>query len=325
MSDMTLTAATTPARSAAGRPILDAADADLFRERLHRRSFPFHHTLNDSHLFTVPRLAKLAQTMLDSGNAEGFVAYDASAFGAGSGFGIGSRLDQVAETVRRLEQGRTWLKLSKSNAVDPAYAEVLAQVIRDIERLSGEPFGAEITWGSLTVIMASPRITTPYHIDHETNFLFQAQGEKDVCLFDPGDRQVLTDGEVESFYMGHNDAATYKPDLQSRGTIYRLVPGLAVHHPPLAPHWVKNSDNVSVSISMTFCTRSVDRNAKVYQANRVLRRLGLNPKRPDCRACATGLKARRLNGRRNRMPHRSATSSIRASTACARRRGWPAD
>ena len=45
-----------------------------------------------------------------------------------------------------------------------------------------------------------------------------------------------------------------------------------MHHPPLAPHWVKNGDNVSVSVSVSFCIRSLDHRAKVYQANRLLRR-----------------------------------------------------
>ena len=68
--------------------------------------------------------------------------------------------------------------------------------------------------------------------------------------------------------------------------MYRLVPGLAVHHPPLAPHWVKNEDRVSVSVSVNFCMRSLDHRAKIYQANRLLRSVGLAT-RPGNRRCAT--------------------------------------
>ena len=63
--------------------------------------------------------------------------------------------------------------------------------------------------------------------------------------------------------------------------MYHLTPGVAVHHPPLAPHWVRNGDNVSVSVSIGFCTRTLDRRAKVYQFNSFMRRAGLVSARPS--------------------------------------------
>jgi hypothetical protein len=43
-----------------------------------------------------------------------------------------------------------------------------------------------------------------------------------------------------------------------------MVPGVAAHHPPLAPHWVRNGAAVSVSVSIDFCMRAFDRRARVY-------------------------------------------------------------
>jgi hypothetical protein len=128
--------------------------------------------------------------------------------------------------------------------------------------------------------MASPGVVTPYHIDHESNFLLQVEGEKDVCLFDQDDRDVLSDTEIEKFYAGDAEAARYKPNLQDRGALFHLIPGSAVHHPPLAPHLVRNGDSVSVSVSIGFCTRTLDRRAKVYQVNSLMRRAGLRPAAP---------------------------------------------
>lgn len=267
------------------------ADAESFRRDFGQRAFAFQHRLADHPLFAIPRLADTAQAILDRGNAGGFVVFDAKAFATASGFGMPSQRDRLAETVRRLAEGSSWLKLVSVNEVDPAYSEVLRQIIRDVSELTGRDLAAEITWSGLTVFMTSPNATTPYHIDHEPNFLLQVLGEKDVCLFDQNDREVLSEANIERFYCGDPQAAHYNPDLQSRGIMYRLVPGLAVHHPPLAPHWVKNEDRVSVSVSVSFCMRSLDHRAKIYQANRLLRSIGLRPARPGQSPLRDRLKA----------------------------------
>jgi hypothetical protein len=49
----------------------------------------------------------------------------------------------------------------------------------------------------------------------------------------------------------------------------------------LAPHWVQNGDQVSVSVSIGFCMKHLDRRARVYQVNHFLRRLGLAPTPPE--------------------------------------------
>jgi hypothetical protein len=277
---LTVTAASNIGMPVRPTTVVIDAEAALFRQAFDRRSFAFPHNLANHPLFTIPRLADAAQAILDKGNRGQFVAFDARSFEAGTGFGAMSAQNQLAESVRRLPEGRTWLKISSANEADPDYAEVLRQIIRDIADLTGRDLISEITWSSLTVFMASPGIVTPYHIDHESNLLFQVKGEKDVCLFDQDDRDVLSDVEIEKFYAGDTEAARYKPNLQERGTVYHLTPGVAVHHPPLAPHLVRNGDGVSVSVSIGFCTRTLDRRAKVYQFNSLLRRAGLRPSRP---------------------------------------------
>jgi hypothetical protein len=277
---LTVTAASNIGMPVRPTTVVIDAEAALFRQALDRRSFAFAHRLANHPLFTIPRLADAAQAILDKGQAGRFVVFDAKSFEAGTGFGTMSGHNQLSESVRRLPEGRTWLKISSANEADPDYAEVLRQIIRDIADLTGRDLISEITWSSLTIFMASPGIITPYHIDHESNFLLQVKGEKDVCLFNQDDRDVLSDVEIEKFYAGDTEAARYKPNLHERGTVYHLTPGVAVHHPPLAPHFVQNGDSVSVSVSIGFCTRTLDRRAKVYQFNSLMRRAGLRPARP---------------------------------------------
>jgi hypothetical protein len=186
----------------------------------------------------------------------------------------------LSETIRQLGEAGAWLKITSANAVDPAYEALLQQLLQEIEALAAVPLRQEITWSTLTVFMASPHIVTPYHIDHESNFLFQISGQKQLTLFDPNDRGLLSENEIENFYRGDFEAAQWREELQLRGSAYQLVPGAVVHHPPLAPHWVQNGDNISISVSIGFCMQSLDRRARIYQVNHFLRRFGLQPSPP---------------------------------------------
>jgi hypothetical protein len=203
--------------------------------------------------------------------------------------------ERLADTIRKIDVAGSWLKLSSAEKVDPEYGEMMASLIEEIQELAGVELRQKITWSALTIFVASPQVVTPYHIDHESNFLFQIQGTKDVCLYDPTDRTILTNAEIERFYVGNVEAATYRDELKGRGTTFHLSPGTAVHHPPLAPHWVQNGDNVSVSVGIAFSLPSIEARAKVYQANYCLRRLGLHPVEPGKSPFQDELKRRAIS------------------------------
>jgi hypothetical protein len=256
---------------------LISGNAASFHRDFNRASFAFQHHLQGHELFTLPRLTSTAQAMLAKG-AGHFSLYDAQAFRTGTGFGASGK--PVPEAIRRLDQAGNWIKLSAPEKADPDYADFLRQVLDELSVMANCDLRSQITWSAITIFLASPHITTPYHIDHESNFLMQVQGEKDVCLFDQNDRDVLPDIEIEQFYKGDPQAARHRPLARNQGTIYRLTPGLGVHHPPLAPHWVQNGGNVSISVGVGFCMRAFDRRAKVYQINGMIRRIGLDPEPP---------------------------------------------
>jgi hypothetical protein len=267
-----------------------SANVPSFRRDYNRVSFAIRHTLSTHPLLELPRLAKVAEKLRQRGDKDRLVALGARAIETGTKFTQLQRLEALPDSIRHLEESGAWMKLSQTNLVDPEYGELADEILQDLEVLSGERLRDEITWPMLTVFMASPGVVTPYHIDHESNFLMQIRGEKDVCLFDPLDRSVLPEEQIEHFYSGNAEAARYHDGLVQAGTVYRLVPGVGVHHPPLAPHWVRNGDAVSVSLSFGFCTRSLDRTARIYQANLVLRRLGLTPTPPGRSALGDGVK-----------------------------------
>lgn len=301
------------------------ADASAFGSSFNRRSFTFSHALVGHPLFTLPRLAQLAGTMLAAGDQRKFLALGGESAAADSRFTSLPRERRVAGTIESLSTGHSWVKLSSADLFDPHYRGLLERLLAELAELSGLALLDEITWSSLTVFLASPGVVTPYHMDHESNFLLQIAGEKDLFLFDSHDPAVLSEEDVERYYLGDFHAARYRADLQPRAAAYRMVPGLAAHHPPLAPHWVQNGAAVSVSVSIGFCMRRLDRRARVYQVNHYLRRLGLRPAAPGRSALRDGVKSAALgllSDRRPRTPDQimySGLNRLRALAAPAAR------
>ena len=85
---------------------------------------------------------------------------------------------------------------------------------------------------------------------------------------------------------------TISPRAHEKDIVYDLGPGDGVHHPVNAPHWVQNGPEVSISLSLGLCLHNSNRDAKVYQANYMLRKLGFDPTPPRRSEMRDSMKAR---------------------------------
>jgi hypothetical protein len=211
--------------------------------------------------------------------------------------------DEIAALFREFEDGRSSLSmmLSYSNEIDRQCDDILNRTVRQVAHQTGVS-SSDITFKAMTFIISSPGAVTPYHNDYEHNFLLQIRGGKDVYLYDQSDSSIVSQDTIETFQMGDSHAAHYRVEFAGRESVYHLEPGLAVHHPALAPHWVKNGDAVSVSLSMYFSTRALDDLSHAHQANWLLRRLGFKPPMPNLARPADRLKAsvlRSMSGKRD--------------------------
>jgi hypothetical protein len=280
-----------------------------FKSSFNLHPFKFHHTLHRSGLFEIPRIVELAKRMIEK-NGD-YCALDFRHGSIGTKFGSNAmdatsnaiqKNERLDEAVSHLGENGTWIKLVRVQSYDAEYARVLDVITSELESLSGFPLRKDMTLVTMTLVLSSPNIATPFHLDHETNFLFQVQGLKDVCLFPATDRELVRDQEVENYYSGDFDAVLYRQEMQERGTVFRLAPGEVVHHPALAPHWVKNGDNISVSISINYCMKSLEKRARVYQANYFLRRMGLKPVPPGLSPLRDSLKWRFISTFEHRNP-----------------------
>jgi hypothetical protein len=198
--------------------------------------------------------------------------------------------------VSQLESSNYWLTFINIGEFDSELNNLYREALQDVESLLGIPVLKDVNRGHMNVFMASPHVITPYHLDREHNFLCQAANEKDVWLWDPDDRENLSELEIERFYCGDMEAAQYGVDVQSRGRAFHIRPGDALYHPPLAPHWVHNGAHMSISVSIGFNTKAIDRRARIYQGNRILRRVGLDGPPPGRSPVLDGLRLGAIAG-----------------------------
>lgn len=259
--------------------LLNRGEAPEFRANFNKLPFQLSHTLGDHPLFEIDRLVELSQ-FLGHDDAPGRVIVYTDLAGLHQGWNrSNSRGMGAAECLTNIQSLKSWVML-KDIQKHPVYRDLVDRFIGELEELTACPLRKDITWIDAYLFIASPGMITPYHMDHESNFLLQIHGQKTMNLFDPSDRTILTDDEIERYYVGDINAARFREEIQCKAKVFDMRPGIGVHHPPLAPHWVRTGDEYSVSLSLLFFLRDFDLRAKVYQANHYLRALGLHPTPP---------------------------------------------
>jgi hypothetical protein len=268
-------------------------DRDRFCTSFGETAFSFRHRLADSPLFSLPRLALAAERMMQAGIGNRFNVRD-GIYDPDKPYSNETDRPNSLSAFEELRDSALFIKLGNVSEADRDYGDLCQEVVADTEALLEHPILGGVTMVHLSMFIASPHVVTPYHIDHDANFLFQISGEKDIYLFDPHDRELLPTDEIERFYLGETNAARYREKFQPRGRCFRLVPGMGVHHPPLAPHWVRNGSDISISASIHICARDLDRRAHVYQMNRILRKARLHPRPPEQSPLLDSIKASSL-------------------------------
>lgn len=265
---------------------ISADEKISFATSFDRRDFEFGHRLAESALFDSDALAWLTREMAKD---------PADVF-----FDVGDvRVDQrwnevpsseltVEQLFANIERENGWILLRRAEKV-PAYRKILDECLAEIEGLCDRDLRPLMAKRRALLFISSPRRISSYHIDRECNCLLQIRGSKEISIFDRDDREVISERELERFWTVDNNAAVYKPALQSRARTYRLTPGRAVHIPVNAPHWVRNGADVSVSLSVNF-HYAEDRLADVYRMNHWLRRVGFSPIPPGRSANVDAMK-----------------------------------
>lgn len=274
-----------PALGSSGQPTISGDRAggwrtvlpvEECRRDLHRKPFRITHPLADHPLFRLDALVAAAQ---EAARRKGDYYVDAGSVAVSDKWGqIPIPKLSAKELIERIESAEAWM-IIKHVEENPQYKAVLDEFAEFVRGIAG-PDGAKLLLNpEMLVLITSPNRLTPFHFDSEVNFLVQVRGSKDLRVCDPRDRSISTEPEIERYYAVSNIAGNYKDDAESKATHFAIAPGDAVHIPSHSAHWVRNGDNVSVSLSLNFELPGWVQ-GNVYCANHYLRKLGLSPRPP---------------------------------------------
>ncbi len=249
-------------------------DGETFRASFNRAPFIIGHRLARNPLFSLERLIELATRL-----PEEKIKYNEADISVDTGLYGGPRTGlSVRETIRRIEECRSWMVINNVE-LDPEYRRLMDRCLDEVQMFS-EPIDPGMFRREGFIFISSPRSVTPFHMDPEYNFLLQVRGEKRINIWDRADRSVLPETALEKYFSDVQTQIVYREEFQQKASVFDLTPGKGLHFPVVAPHWVQNGDDVSISFSITFRTPASERQRIVHCANAELRRRGLNPTPP---------------------------------------------
>lgn len=248
-------------------------DASLLTARNASLPIAVRHSLHDNPLFDIPRLLELQKalpqdrTLYYPGDVE--VNTDRKT--------IPSTGLTAEETIRQIRDCKSWMAV-RNVELDPTYRALVEQTLE-----STQPALGDATPGMARpqgwIFITSPGSISPFHFDPEHNFLLQIRGTKVIHVFDPADRSIVSERDLEQYYAsgGLMGKLGYREEFQKKGFAFVMKPGDGVYIPVMAPHWVKVEDDVSVSFSITYYSNEITRRDRVYRLNARLRRMGITP------------------------------------------------
>lgn len=231
------------------------------------------HSLCDHPLMSLDRLAALAESLPETS-----IEYNA----ANQPIGVEGKPDPtgipIGETIRRIEGSNSWAVL-KNIEQDVEYGQLLAELLAEL-RPAIEGRTGRMLMTHAFAFVTSPGGVTPYHFDPEHNILLQIRGSKVMTQFPAGDARYAPDELHESYHTGGARELKWRDDLIAGGREFALGPGDALYVPVMAPHFVRNGPEPSVSLSITWRSEWSFAEADARAFNAMLRRYGMRPQRP---------------------------------------------
>ncbi|MDP4540871.1 transcriptional regulator [Qipengyuania sp. DY56-A-20] len=253
--------------------IFDAATRQRFGQLYPEQPHVLAHALGSHPLLELDSLAALAGRLPESS-----IEYNRGDLPIGVDGKPGATGLSIEDTIRRIASANSWAVL-KNIEQDPAYEVLLLGLLGE---LRGE---IEVRTGAMLrpqgfVFISSPDAVTPYHFDPEHNILLQVKGSKVMTQFPAGDARFAPDEVHETYHSGGARELRWQDDFAAAGQEFAIGPGEAVFVPVMAPHFVRNGPDSSISLSITWRSDWSFAEADARGLNRVLRAAGLSPAAP---------------------------------------------
>ena len=184
----------------------------------------------------------------------------------------------IGETIRRIASSNSWAVLKNIEQV-AEYRSLLMELLEQL-RPQIESATGELLTPQAFVFISSPNAVTPYHFDPEHNILLQLTGNKAMTQFPAGDPRYAPDRVHESYHLGGPRELPWAEDLLEGGTEFSLAPGEALYVPVMAPHFVRNGPESSISLSVTWRSEWSYGESDARCFNGIARRYGFNLRAP---------------------------------------------
>ncbi len=251
---------------------------DSLRSSFNREPIGFTHALSALDILQFDNLQALAKKYAGV-NRDYYVAHGAKTPGT-----LFTSV-QVApfephEAMRHLDLGSYRILLKRPEDYDLRFRDLLEDLFRQVADLTPGLKREDIVRIEGGLLISSSATTTPFHYDPEIGFFSQIEGEKIYHVYSPS---VMSEPELEAFFRsGRVSIAEVKLEECDplREHVFALGPGLGLHQPENAPHWVQTKGSRSISYTMVFETKEMRARGRARAANYYLRRLSFCPPRP---------------------------------------------
>jgi len=235
------------------------------------------HALSDHPLLQIGALVELGKRQ----QARKLVRTHSTDATAGTSFADAPNLHRnekdAAATLGDIAKAKAWMSLLNVQA-DPIYRALIDEILDEL-RPTIDRRDPGMCYRAGWIFVSSPGAVTPFHMDHEHNFILQIRGTKRLYTWDPFDRVVVSERAQELFHDRHSrELVTWSDSHRQRARIFDLEPGLGGYMPSTSPHMVENGDSPSITISFTYYTDATRQRELLYRGNARLRRLGLDPR-----------------------------------------------
>lgn len=189
----------------------------------------------------------------------------------------------AVDSLRSIGDANAWVLLRHIQE-DPVYRNLVTLALDSVEdKVERKDPGMYYRAG--WIFSASPRTTTPFHIDRSHVMLLQISGVKTVYVWDASDRMVVSERARDCFHARHDlSLAQWQERFRERAHVFQLKPGTGVYMPLTSPHMIETSDDASTTISFTYNTLATRRIARTHVMRDALYRLGLKPPEIGARA-----------------------------------------
>jgi hypothetical protein len=183
----------------------------------------------------------------------------------------------AADTLEGIAQAHAWMSLLNVQS-DPVYRKLVDEVL-DAVRPVVDPVDPGMCYRGGWIFVSSPGAVTPFHVDHEHNFVLQIAGRKRLHTWDPFDRDIVSEQAQELFHDHHSrEGVVWDERFRERARVFELEPGMGGYMPSTSPHMVENGAEPSITISFTYYTDATRRRELLYRGNARLRRMGVAPR-----------------------------------------------